>query len=204
MKWTIFGYALILGHLPAIWFTPYGLLGVYGFGIAVIGFIRMLGALEASRWPTVPGLIVRSAVTEGSYVDQGELGGYDAPDVKYRYEVQGVTYHGTLLRRDDQFKTRWRFLAERWTARYPSGASVAVRVDPSNPSRSSLRSVPVAPWLLPMAGGAGGVAIAVTMFREAVAKGVPGWVSWNYVTFGAGAVMVFALQRIQRGDRGTK
>jgi hypothetical protein len=83
-----------------------------------------------SPWRQVTGVILYSDV---EYVDD-----YFQPVVKYRYEVDGVSYEGDSIVKG-LVSINWRGPARRWANRFPVGDTVPVFVDVADPRKCFLQ-----------------------------------------------------------------
>jgi Protein of unknown function (DUF3592) len=118
----------------------FGILGTMLLPIAAWAYATMrleqtLAVLSRS-WPTVPGKIDRSDISEKLAYRSGR---YWALGVRYTYHVGGVTYVGTRL----AFAPRWinrRDTIDNLARRYAVGASVDVRYDPDQPDQAVLET----------------------------------------------------------------
>jgi hypothetical protein len=82
------------------------------------------------QWRQVAGVVTHSEV---EYVSE-----YFQPIVKYRYEVDGVTYQGDSIVKG-LVGVNWKAPAARWVKRFPVGAAVQVFVDPKDPRKCFLQ-----------------------------------------------------------------
>ena len=198
--WIVFAVVLLIAHLPALIFTPYAVVFLYcavtcGFGVATYRNVH-----RARAWPAAAGEITRSRVAREASVDQGEVGEYDTPDIAYAYEVDGRRYTDRLLKAGDQYKTRVRWLVDRWLARYPVGAPVQVHWRPDKPSESFVFPRPVVPWLLPLAGGLLFALVDVAVFVDAY-RANPAYHRWNLLTIAGGAAAIALVAAVTRTPR---
>ena len=93
-------------------------------------------AVLSRSWPTVPGKIDTSDVSERTSYRSGR---FWALDVRYRYRVGGVDYIGTQL----AFAPRWigsQYTVDDLARRYGVGATVEVRYDPDQPDEAVLET----------------------------------------------------------------
>ncbi len=133
----------------AIVVTSVGVVGVLGLGWPILRTHR------ARRWPQT-----RATVTDAHVDDEDDF----ASRVRYRYRVDGETYHGERV----TF-----FLPSRHHAkRLKKGTAIDVRYDPSNPARSVVETdvpfgVYMALWLFAVFAVGG----AIPMLRALLAGG---------------------------------
>lgn len=85
---------------------------------------------RTSQWREVVGVVLSSQVEY--------WGEYFRPIVKYKYEVDGVTYQGESIVKG-LVEVNWRAPADRWVKRFPVGATVKVFVDPNDPKQCYLQ-----------------------------------------------------------------
>lgn len=126
-------------------------LGAAVFLAAGLAGIRR--GLRTYAWARAEGRVVRSTVgRETEATGEGTVDRYHA-EVRYRYEAAGAAREGSAVHADDRGSPS-RGRAERWAARYPQGARVAVFYDPADPDRAVLeRGVGSGPfWLLAWGG----------------------------------------------------
>jgi hypothetical protein len=118
----------------------FGILGTMLLPIAAWAYATMrleqtLAVLSRS-WPTVPGKIDASDVSQKATYRSGRLW---ALDVRYVYRVACVDYVGTQL----AFAPRWlgsQYIVEALARRYAVGAAVQVRYDPDQPDEAVLET----------------------------------------------------------------
>lgn len=101
-----------------------GLGGV--FALKSLGFSRE--ARACSRWPTVPGWVVRAQVKRQA-ADDGDR--FSDLQVLYTYRVNNREYRGTRLYAAGTGHAR---IAEETVEKYRTGADVAVHYNPANPA----------------------------------------------------------------------
>ena len=107
---------------------------VVGVSLAVFGaHLRQL-SLRSRDWPTVPGVITESSVSE--YQSRGQR--RKTWTINYRYAVAGRTYRGDVVSYARLFRSDEEAAAE--VQRYPEGSAVAVHYDPKNPAMAALES----------------------------------------------------------------
>jgi hypothetical protein len=87
-------------------------------------------AQRTSQWREVTGVVLYSQVEYWSE--------YYRPIVKYKYEVDGVTYQGESIVKG-LIEVNWKAPAARWVKRFPVGATVPVFVDPLDPRKCFLQ-----------------------------------------------------------------
>lgn len=118
-----------------------------GLGIlALLWFLFTLVRLWGVRaWPRVSGTILASHVERDA--DRNAF-----PVVRYRYSVHGVDHEGDRILAHGVLATTSGASAQRTVDRYRTGRTVAVYVNPSDPSDAILeRRVPVVAVLMQLA-----------------------------------------------------
>jgi hypothetical protein len=102
-------------------------------------------ALTRARWPTVPGMIVTSAIIEEKIENKSDddkgierLTKRYRVDLRYAYRVGQRDYVGTNALGDWTPIYGVREQAEKVTAAYPAGKPVAVHYDPTQPGTATL------------------------------------------------------------------
>jgi len=139
------------------------ILGAVGLGVLAWGLWRVLVAARTRSWPTVPGTIVSSRVTQRAapVVEQPDAPGrprrpmpdtlYKA-EVIYRYGVEGRTYEAANVTLEN-LETSAEGYARGIVERYRQGAPVTVSYDPARPERAVLEpGAHSTSWLLPAIG----------------------------------------------------
>ena len=91
-------------------------------------------SLRSRDWPTVPGVITESSVSE--YQSRGQP--HKRWTITYRYGVAGRTYRGDVVSYARLFRSDEEAAAE--VQRYPEGSAVAVHYDPKDPGMAALES----------------------------------------------------------------
>lgn len=119
------------------WLVPGAALTIVCGVMTPVAMLDLGAADERARWPRIVGRI-ESAGVRRQTISSGRLGAgvIHVPDVRYRYEVAGVSYAGDVVsasKGDDDAAS-----AAAAAARYPVGASVTVRYDPADPTRAVL------------------------------------------------------------------
>ncbi len=114
---------------------PFALLLIVAGVGTFVGIVTQFRRGDASeRWPTAPGRVLSSRVRE-SWGGRRLI--YE-PEVTYEYTVrEGPTLRGDCVRFGEIAHDTARD-ARKIAARYPVGATVQVRYDPRDPSRSTL------------------------------------------------------------------
>ena len=90
------------------------------------------------RWPVAEGVVVAAEVVKRTSKSDDEFDSY-IPKVRYAYTVNGVGYEGDVIRiglADLGYVSEKQ--ARDHVARYPVGATIAVRYDPQNLQRAVL------------------------------------------------------------------
>ena len=96
---------------------------------------NMARARASRRWPTVPGVVQADEVEQR----QNSLVVFYKLALRYRYEVDGISYEGDRV----QFgpvRVTAKELIEALAKRYPPGAQVNVYYDPNDPSTAVLET----------------------------------------------------------------
>jgi Protein of unknown function (DUF3592) len=105
------------------------------FGAALVATALLLHLRDryrisaAIRWPIVEARILMSAVATH---ETGESVIYQ-PDIRYAYRVGGHEHEGERVKLLDDSRTARRSKVDAIVNRYPVGAAVAVRYDPTKP-----------------------------------------------------------------------
>ena len=130
-----------------------------GFGLFVLSrtFPALLRSLEALRWPTVTGTVLRSEVQRVSDPD----GALYRPHVVYTYTSDGTERISTRIWAVPLPAGPYGW-ARRIVRAYPPGSKIRVRVDPDHPDVAVLRPGPSSETIFPVA--AGGVFTLVGIF----------------------------------------
>jgi hypothetical protein len=145
------------------------LLLLVGVGLLAAGLWTIGRAVVATRWPTVPGVVVSSEIDvhDGrNNVDEVPATTYH-PAVRYAYDVDGRRYVGERITWGDFGSTdleERRAVAER----YPLGSPVTVHYRPNAPQHAVLQSGPVAFNLLMPALGLGLLVGGTFIVRQAM------------------------------------
>jgi hypothetical protein len=131
----------LVSMLPAWAQRVEGALGLAMIAVAVGTVIyqglRLWRVAASQRWPSVPGLIVRSrACVKRQH--HSPSGGVRSSDIRYRYRVDDVAYESDVVCLGGQWDTSFGGPAERRLLRYPEGEAVEVYFDPANPRRACL------------------------------------------------------------------
>ena len=106
--------------------------------LTIYGATTLMRALGARRWHVVTGEIIESRL-KGWYT--GTTFRWDAV-VRYRYRIRGKEYEADRVSFGNLAILGWQRIAERAHEKYPLGASVSVRVCPTNPSLAVLEVGP--------------------------------------------------------------
>jgi hypothetical protein len=132
-----------------------------GFGLVVllffIGYRRYL--MRANAWPVVPGRVTVSRVEERRGDDGGARHRSYEAVVEYRYQVGGLSFSSRQIALGLRMSGS-RTGADAIVTRYPTGATVEVHHDPTNPSEAALENPTGRSWIL--------LAIALACFGIAV------------------------------------
>lgn len=106
---------------------------------ALVGLaLVLLGARDARRarasvaWPSAPGVITTSRVTERETRRDGRKWVQHSADIRYEFTVGAGRYTGSRVTLADVYGSR--ASADRAVGRYPVGAEVTVRYDPDDPT----------------------------------------------------------------------
>lgn len=129
-----------------------------GAFLSIYGVATVLRALGARRWGVVPGKIIESRI-KGGYT--GSSFRWDAV-VRYRNEFKGREYEADRISFGSFAILGWRRIAERVHEKYPSGATVNVRVCPTNPSLAVLE---IGPNVFPFSYAVVGVVLVLIGLR---------------------------------------
>lgn len=120
-----------------------------GFVASVSVMSNLAETRAASRWPTAQGTVLSSRAESRRILAQ--TGGSAtmtvwSPLVEYSYRVGERSYHGSRVAFGPEVAGA-RDLAEQTVQRYPAGAIVSVRYDPSNPSHATLETAMAFRWV---------------------------------------------------------
>jgi len=108
------------------------ILAAVGLWLLLQGLRRLLFRNPERQWRATEGTITESFVEEDTRGD----GPTYWPRVKYRYDVDGISYVGECIA---PFQgVGFRSIARRERARYPAGRTVTVYVNPRNPGDAVL------------------------------------------------------------------
>jgi hypothetical protein len=120
-------YFLLGGWLAALVFLSIGLVLLS----KAIHYRRLAAA--AAEWPTAEGTMIAADIIKRTSKSDDEFDSY-LPKVRYTYAVNGVGYEGDIIRigLEDLGYVREK-QARDHLARYPVGATIAVRHDPQKP-----------------------------------------------------------------------
>jgi hypothetical protein len=114
---------------------------LFGGGMALFGGRDMLRARDSLKWPTAPGTVTASSV--GTSTDETRSRGKTRRStsssalIVYRYEVDGVTHHGSRVAYGDHGSNHPSH-ARKIVDRYPVGKIVTVYHMPGNPGECLL------------------------------------------------------------------
>jgi hypothetical protein len=145
-RYLLVGLAVVVG-----WWALFGLMSAFmaGLGLVILasGIDPTLVTLRSRGWPTTEAVVLESRVFtlrelrdsfDGLSRSVSTRGGY-VPFVRYEYTVDGETYVNVRVSPFDSPIPR-RQWAERVVADYQENTRVTVPYDPSDPSRSFLRT----------------------------------------------------------------
>jgi hypothetical protein len=148
-------------------FTGVGaVLALAGVVTLFAGLKHLLEAAASRRWPSVPGRVVSSDVTDVSRkVQTGDepekLVHEHRVEVRYEYTLKGVLFSGIDLGEAPEQSTDERWAHER-AAKFPKGAEVQVFYSPKDPTRSVLEpGIRAASWV--------GVLVALALMATGIA-----------------------------------
>jgi hypothetical protein len=96
-------------------------------------------AKASETWPTSGGEVLASEVAKRISHSRKNRTTYYAPQIRYGYRAGGTDYEGSVIRFGDLERSSTK-LPQELVTKYPAGATVAVRYDPSDPSRATLES----------------------------------------------------------------
>ncbi len=148
--------AMLAGSVRSIlsWiFTGVGaVLAVAGVATLFAALQHLWEAARSRRWPSVPGRIVSSDVTDVSRkVEVGDelqkLVPEHRVEIRYEFTLKGVLFSGIDVGEAPEQSTdeRW---AQARAAKYPKGAEVQVFYSPKDPTRSVLEpGLRAASWI---------------------------------------------------------
>ncbi|RLT03615.1 MAG: DUF3592 domain-containing protein [Planctomycetota bacterium] len=105
------------------------------FSVTMSGVAVLFEASRSKSWPTVEGTVTETRVDRS----RNPKGGTDeSPVVRYRYEVDGKTYHRGKLSLGGAVTTSWFESAPSVIARYAVGKPVTVYYDRQHPETAVL------------------------------------------------------------------
>jgi len=137
----------------ALWFVVAGAAALWLFLTA----FSTVEAVQAGKWPSADGTVVRSKYALGC----GRGGNQPFPDVRYRYEFQGVVYTGQRIALDTDH-CGWASAAKHLAETYKPGHAVKVFVNPKRPHESALVAGDAQPETMAiLAASLAGLALAV-------------------------------------------
>ena len=108
-----------------------------GVALVVYGAGVLSEAWASAAWPHAEGVITESR-TIRKYVGNSDGKGRLEAEIRYRYRVAGIEYHGERVTFSDPFNNRQDSPA--WVRAYPKGMRVRVFHDPQEPFVSTLQS----------------------------------------------------------------
>jgi hypothetical protein len=137
----------------------FGVVGIYFLGQ---GFLRLIRSNPELTWLPVSGRIVESRV------DQGYRGGKTAR-IRYTYQHQGVSFESNRIA-PLEFWSNVSSAADKFVEKYPSGQTLMVYVNQSDPKQAVLEPTnqPLAAVVSIFAGIALGLTTAMTYFMLVV------------------------------------
>jgi hypothetical protein len=129
------------GALRRLWVSLFMLLfAVIGLSLCGESVKTWMTDLKTRRRPRVPCIVIQSGV-----IGHGRGGGPYALDIRFKYQRAGKTF--TSARYSLAHQPSYDYAAqERIALRYPTGASAACFVDPSDPSQALLAFEPEHSW----------------------------------------------------------
>ena len=106
--------------------------------ISFVVAYKLVKARQAARWPSATGVITKSQsrVVKETHAQQASTVKTVAA-LEYRFEVDGVHYHGTQIRAGDRFGT---VPEPEILDRFPNGATVLVYYNPAAPAECVLET----------------------------------------------------------------
>lgn len=152
-------YFVLGGGLAALVF-----LGIGFFLLSKAMHYRRMAA-AAVQWPVVEGVVVAAEVIKRTSKSEDEFDSY-IPRVGYAYTVNGIGYEGDVVRigLEDLGYIKEK-QAHDHLARYPAGATIAVRYDPQKPEIAVLEIGQVGAARYLLAGTLlGGVGVGAIVF----------------------------------------
>ena len=149
------GFAILASHLPAGRAPLVLFAGLFGLFILLFYVSYRARAKQASQWPRVQGVIVRSGIEsfEEKATDDNRARTLYSPQVEYGYKVAGHEYHSRQILLGGKISGSLAY-AEKVAARYPKGRGVEVRHDPANPGEAALDISTGPAWLMLVAAAA--------------------------------------------------
>jgi len=110
---------------------------IAGAAMLIWAWVCFHRALLTMAWPSVPGAIVESGVTDGGGLAIPALRGRYVPIVRYTYRVDDSTRTGSRITRAP-YRFSQKRAAEQVVSRYPAGTPVRVFHHPRDASRCVL------------------------------------------------------------------
>lgn len=162
------GFALLARHVPAGRAPVVLFASLFGLFILLFYFSYRARARQASQWPKVQGVVLRSGIEsfEEKATDDNRARTLYAPQVEYAYKVSGHEYHSRQILLGGKISGSQAY-AKKMAVRYPKGAAVEVRHNPANPGEAALDISPGPVWLVLVASFACfGVAIYASGLAE--------------------------------------
>jgi len=145
-RYLVVGIGLLVGWW--VLFGPFSaFLAMMGLVALAVGLAPARTALAARGWPTTEAVVLESRVftlrelrdSFGGLTTTGSTSGGYVPFVRYEYSVDGETYVNVRVSPFDGPIRRRRY-AERIADSYEENTRVTVPYDPTDPSRSFLRT----------------------------------------------------------------
>jgi hypothetical protein len=127
---------------------------------------HVLTALESRSWPTTQGMVRDSALEEDS---RSTINRAYRARVSYRFTVDGQEFAGDRAYFGDSVTTSWGGPARKIAERYRAGHAVTVHYDPSRPREAVLEPGISVSLVTILAFEILFLAMAIWMFRGAVA-----------------------------------
>ena len=144
-------YLLVGLAVLGAWWLLFGPFSAFLAAVGLVALAMGLGptrtALAARRWPTTEAVVLESTVftlrelrdSFGDLATTSSTSGGCVPFVRYEYSVDGETHVNVRVSPFDGPIRRRRY-AERIAEAYPERTHVTIPYDPSDPSRSFLRT----------------------------------------------------------------
>lgn len=136
-----------------------------GIALTAFGVISIQKALASKSWPTTEGKVTASDVSSERDSDGKTM--YKA-EVRYAYTVNGKSYESDKIKMISSSSSS-SGMEQKTAGKYPVGATVKVRYNPSNPGTAVLEAgLQIVHWLLMVFGillDLAGIGVFMSLFK---------------------------------------